>query len=270
MKAWIAPSLAVIAVACGGTFIDQASNQSPNIDGGSNGGSSMGGSPNAGGGQQTGGRLSGRGGSVGAGGAVAAGGLVGAGGGIVPPPGGFPGTGGLDCSNVGCGMAPVCGEPCGAPCGCCGCPDGAHQDIGGVDHICNGGCWAPGGGSTDAGSPTCSYNGQSYDEGDRFRAGDGCNTCSCSAGNVACTQMACSCDPATETHQREYVATDPQQCLLLDIACQPNTTLFQNSCGCGCEQGVDCPDWFDCMPGSVPGCDVDQIKVKCPYSGIAF
>jgi hypothetical protein len=82
--------------------------------------------------------------------------------------------------------------------------------------------------------------------------------------------MACVCDPATERQQREYVGSSPSQCALIDFVCASNTTMFQNSCGCGCEQGLGCPDWFNCMPGSGPGCDVDKIKTECPYSGIAF
>ena len=81
--------------------------------------------------------------------------------------------------------------------------------------------------------------------------------------------MACVCDPASEAHQREYVSTDPAQCAVLDFPCQQNTTRFENSCGCGCEQGLGCADWFDCMPGG-PVCDTNQIKIDCPYSGIAF
>jgi hypothetical protein len=57
---------------------------------------------------------------------------------------------------------------------------------------------------------------------------------------------------------------------VIDFICPQNTTMFQNSCGCGCEQGLGCPDWFDCMPGPGPGCDTNQIKIDCPYSGIAF
>src|SRR5262245_17886406 len=136
MKAWTALSLLLILAACGGTFTDQASHKSPNVDGGDTGGS-----PGNGGGVSAGGR--GAGGLSGPGGAIAAGGLVAAGGGIIIPMGGTPGAGGLDCSNVGCGQAPVCGQPCGAPCGCCGCPDGQHQQIGGIDHTCTGGCWSP-------------------------------------------------------------------------------------------------------------------------------
>jgi len=293
MKAWILACLPCAFIACGGTFTAQSTQGQS--DGGDTGGASAGGSPNAGGAQQAGGRATG--GRSGPGGAVAAGGIIGAGGLIYPggypgmggfipggggylggypgagglvPPGGRAGTGGIDCSNVGCGIAPVCGQPCGAPCGCCGCPDGQHQDIGGVDHICNNGCWSPAP-SVDAGPSGCTHNGQILRMGEAVRMGDGCNTCTCSSvGGTLCTGRICSCDPASETHQRGYIGSSPQECALIDFVCASNTTPFQNSCGCGCEQGLACPDWFSCMPGSGTGCDIDKIKSECPYSGIAF
>lgn len=141
------------------------------------------------------------------------------------------------------------------------------MSMGATDYVCTGGCYAPAG---DAGGPTCSLNGRTYYEGDTFRAGDGCNTCTCTGGQTSCTKLGCTCDPSTETHQRSYVATDPAQCAVIDFVCPINTTYFQNDCGCGCEQGLGCPDWFDCMPGPGRSCDTNQIKTQCPYSGIAF
>ena len=117
----------------------------------------------------------------------------------------------------------------------------------------------------------CDYNGQHYEPGQSFPADDGCNTCTCGDGGmVGCTKMACACDPDTEWW-RQYMSTDPAQCPLLDYACPQNTTPFLNACGCGCQQSKDCPQWFNCMPGpGVPACNVDAIKAKCPYSGIAY
>lgn len=48
---------------------------------------------------------------------------------------------GLDCSTIGCGPPPICGEACDAPCGCCACGEGARMDAGGVSYVCSGGCW---------------------------------------------------------------------------------------------------------------------------------
>ncbi len=38
----------------------------------------------------------------------------------------------------------------------------------------------------------CSHNGAKYSHGASFPAGDGCNTCSCYNGSVACTKIACT------------------------------------------------------------------------------
>lgn len=37
----------------------------------------------------------------------------------------------------------------------------------------------------------CQYNGKTYKQGEGFKSSDGCNTCSCTKGKVACTLMAC-------------------------------------------------------------------------------
>lgn len=273
MRAWILLSVPFAAFACGGDFKADSTRGTSTGDGGDTGGANSGGSSGTGSSAHTGGASS-KGGSAGmggAGGAVSAGGAVGMGG--FAPPGGSAGQGGgIDCSNVGCGAPPLCDVGCTAPCGCCPCGDGQHQSVGGIDYVCAGGCYAPVAQPIDAGpAPACSYGGRAYHVGDSFRAGDGCNTCFCSsAGTVGCTALACVCDPANETHQRSYTATDPAACATIRYVCPANTTPFQNSCGCGCEQGLACPDWFDCMPGSGPSCDTNQIKIDCPYSGIAF
>jgi len=51
----------------------------------------------------------------------------------------------------------------------------------------------------------------------------------------------------------------------------PNTVSFGNACGCGCEQALWCPEYFDCMPGPVgQGCDFAALGELCPYSGFAL
>jgi hypothetical protein len=62
-------------------------------------------------------------------------------------------------------------------------PDGS----GGIDASETGGA-----GGAPAGS--CTYDGQTYAAGSSFPATDGCNTCSCADGMVACTEMACAPD----------------------------------------------------------------------------
>jgi len=138
--------------------------------------------------------------------------------------------------------------------------------------MCVGGCWMPI--DPDAGVG-CDYNGTPYGPGSSFRAGDGCNTCTCfggeDAGTVACTKRDCACNPTMEAQQRAYVGTSAQSCATIRYTCPQHTTPFSNDCGCGCEQDVACPDWFDCSP--TPGamaCDPVALKTMCPYSGIAY
>lgn len=40
-------------------------------------------------------------------------------------------------------------------------------------------------------SKSCQYNGKTYKSGEGFLDEDGCNSCSCEDGKVACTAMAC-------------------------------------------------------------------------------
>jgi hypothetical protein len=122
---------------------------------------------------------------------------------------------------------------------------------------------------TDRACSSCTYAGKTYKLGDTFPATDGCNTCTCAAdgSGVACTKKACLCDPSKEWY-RKYVGTSPAQCAVIDFVCPANTTYFANDCGCGCQQGASCPQWFDCMPPKP--CDPVQIKADCPYSGIAY
>jgi hypothetical protein len=115
----------------------------------------------------------------------------------------------------------------------------------------------------------CVYGGKTYTPEDGvFPSLDGCNTCQCTnEGFVSCTELACSCNPAAEWW-REYVATSPQDCMVIDYACPENTIAFSNACGCGCEQSQQCPQFFDCMPPA--SCNEAELKKKCPYSGFAY
>jgi hypothetical protein len=155
---------------------------------------------------------------------------------------------------------------------------------------------------------TCTHNGKTYQPGESFPAGDGCNDCTCQDnGLVACTLAYCAgtctyagkeykegetfpaldgCNKCTcqnggascteincpcdpaKEWYRDYVGKSPKECAVISYSCPDNTTAFNNACGCGCEQDPSCPEWFDCMPPSP--CDVNQIKKQCPYSGIAY
>ena len=50
----------------------------------------------------------------------------------------------------------------------------------------------PGQASSGSAPANCEYNGKSYETGSSFPSSDGCNTCNCSEGGVACTLRACA------------------------------------------------------------------------------
>ena len=119
--------------------------------------------------------------------------------------------------------------------------------------------------TTAACGVTCTYDGEIKAAGSSFPAVDGCNTCTCgSDGAVSCTELACPCDPPNEWW-RDYAATDPETCAVIDYDCPPNTEPFENACGCGCEQSAACEQTYDC---SNDACDPAVVAVECPYSEI--
>ena len=60
------------------------------------------------------------------------------------------------------------------------------------------GVWAYYNFFNDVDTVTCTYGGEEYESGDSFDSEDGCNTCICAEGKVACTKMACPEDDAEE------------------------------------------------------------------------
>jgi hypothetical protein len=123
----------------------------------------------------------------------------------------------------------------------------------------------------DMPKPTCRYQGVDYNVGSSFPSRDGCNTCGCvdtgSGSDIACTDEACMCNPSAEGY-REYADIEPEKCSALDFECPDNTRKFSNECGCGCEQGVECPSYYKCLPD---GSDMEQctsLPKTCPYTEI--
>ncbi len=153
--------------------------------------------------------------------------------------------------------------------------DGVHYDEGDLivpaSQYCDNACYCVlGENKCNAGGcgTICVYAGIKHTGGDSFPARDGCNTCSCEdGGSITCTEKACACDPQAQWW-RDYVSTDPGQCMVIDYACPPYTTAFGNSCGCGCEEDESCPQVFDCMPPAPPECD--GASVRCPYSSVGL
>lgn len=98
----------------------------------------------------------------------------------------------------------------------------------------------------------CVYDGTPYQEGDKFSASDGCNTCVCTGnGGIACTEMACfpTCDPAEE----KSCADEDLVCMAETVEetgmCQPfaHGTTVGAGYGCGGSIGVSCAEGLFCQ-----------------------
>jgi hypothetical protein len=121
---------------------------------------------------------------------------------------------------------------------------------------------------------SCTYAGQSHPSGEDFISPDGCNSCSCSNGAVNCTSNVCPCEPMRE-YYRSYLSLGADGCPTTDLACQTGATPFTNECGCGCEQSLSCPQYFDCRNGVASGGaagslgGADGAGVPNPYGSTA-
>ncbi|MCA9520158.1 MAG: hypothetical protein KC609_04275 [Myxococcales bacterium] len=132
--------------------------------------------------------------------------------------------------------------------------------------------------------PVCSYDGKTYNVGDKFPSSDGCNTCVCDEkGNIACTEMACvavcnyegtiyysgdswkasdGCNTCSCT-DNGLVACTKKLCL---PACDPKNEPYRQYVGGSPEQCQVIK--FVCAPGASYfandcGCGCEQPK-ECP------
>lgn len=96
------------------------------------------------------------------------------------------------------------------------------------------------------GGGACRYEGRIYDVGDRFPAGDDCNTCTClQGGDVACTEIACLGDAGPGPD------ADPDSCLRGE-GCLAGPACGAGCCGPGevCVNGLcQCGDSAACVDG---------------------
>ena len=107
---------------------------------------------------------------------------------------------------------------------------------------------------------SCIYDGKPYQEGEKFPATDGCNTCTCTdGGNVACTEMACFpiCDPAVEQSCKDADKVCMAETVDEDGICQPfdHGTTVGAGYKCGGSIGVSCAEGLACegMPVGMIG-----------------
>ncbi len=101
------------------------------------------------------------------------------------------------------------------------------------------------GGGGGGGSGDCEYNGVQYNEGDSFPSTDRCNTCSCSEGGVACTEM--WCEDGYIPCEGKVCGDACTVCHPDDDACAETAVLKQCDASGACMAG----EWA-CEPG---GCD---------------
>lgn len=96
----------------------------------------------------------------------------------------------------------------------------------------------------------------------------------CHSISICCTTIWCAqvtaqdagtCNPSTEFN-RHYAGTSPSQCQVIDYACPANTTMFSNTCGCGCQQDASCSQYVDCMPGPGTSNPLCSDSSRCPYT----
>jgi len=99
-------------------------------------------------------------------------------------------------------------------------------------------------------SPTCKYNGKTYNHGQSFPSNDGCNHCYCNDGNVICTLMACAptCQYGSKIYYDGQSWPDSDGC---------------NTCSCNAGQ-IACTDKACESCQSDDDCDYDSF---CLISG---
>lgn len=93
------------------------------------------------------------------------------------------------------------------------------------------GAWMAAGGSAQGGSAGCVYGAKTYKVGETFKAGDGCNTCTCFEPNtVGCTLVDCPDDCSGIQSDFVAVIEDAKRCnpALGDDQCR----FFELPCDC--------------------------------------
>jgi hypothetical protein len=265
----------LLASACGGVARDSLYQGEEGTGGsGANGGdpgdgatAGVGGKIHGGGGSGTGGKVGGTGGKVGNGAVTGAGGKVGG--------GGFVGTGGATgiagTSGGCCAAAAVCNPGDVQVAGPFFCPpDTSCYQV----SVCCSTIWC-------RRDPTCTLQGAPCQPGEAqignnttCPKGGTCyqraicgNVVTCFASSAqdagASADAGCSGPPPRGVH---YVSTSLQKCAVIDYACPAGTTGYGDSCGCGCQQNSNCPDYVNCQPGPGPTSALCADNSICPYS----
>jgi Pacifastin inhibitor (LCMII) len=133
------------------------------------------------------------------------------------------------------------------------------------------------GGSDASSDPSCVYDDNEYADGQTFPSTDGCNTCSCDDGAVACTERACDVMPEGGCNYAGTVYADgaifPSEDGLDTCWCVAEAVACTNSGGGDCELGgvhynngeriptMDCNSMW-CQDGMIA-----STLVECPAAG---
>lgn len=137
------------------------------------------------------------------------------------------------------------------------------------------GCVVVSGGGGD----TCSYGGETYEEGENFPAGDGCNSCQCMEdGSIGCTEMGCGpdvCDFEGETHSVGDTWLSSDGCNTCECMSDGNVGCTLMACPVCTYQGTSYwpGDTFSdgcnsctCMDDGTVAC-TDMACPACVYAG---
>ena len=95
-----------------------------------------------------------------------------------------------------------------------------------------------------SGAPGCEYDGKAYANGATFEASDGCNSCHCEAGAVACTEIGCGPGLTCASASTSYAALMDQAKACDPTQPNPCTKRVSEGLGCVCDTFVN-PAGYD-------------------------
>lgn len=113
---------------------------------------------------------------------------------------------------------------------------------------------------TKSSDAACRYNGTSYALGDVFPAGDGCNSCTCTASGPNCTTLACV-DGGVDANPLSCGAFGgcPEGPVCGTLCCKSGERCVNGTCQCG--MGPACTGGNTCERGGPVG--GDQCGTVC-------
>ena len=112
--------------------------------------------------------------------------------------------------------------------------------------------------------PVCGAGDSTIANPDACPAGTQCYSLSICCTQIWCAKASSVCNVSTD-YNLHYMGTSSAQCQTLRFACPANTTMFNNACGCGCQQSASCPEYVDCMPGPSASNSLCSDST-CPYT----